>query len=528
MKLLFKPFKILFVFIFSILLIPLIILGLLWRPVSPPDHYKDEAITVENRIMKSIDDFIEEDTDRTPLSFSLNAQAINNEIRNQLIAQMEEANEESDYLIDQNPVLIQGVWVSMKKDTINITMGIHVDTSILIFKSRVLLSFEIVDTEGIVELKLKKLTIGNLPLAWASNFANSLIKRVSGQDIEATIQNELGDLGEFDLKKRTLKVDLRNLANQMEEHKELVVTLIDLIYDNDLLSFGINKANDEFAFGLTLNLNKLEDQTPALEIPNHLKINNEVELELFLKQQIDLDETKLMNTLLSNKPEFRLTSIDINRVLDYFIRTNLEDNLNNELARMEVYENYEFIVNTPYLEILDNYGSVNVPVILRKTGGKEFRSMLKLKTSITTLGNDLILNINSITMGELILDDDFITKVMESFPVDNEFITGTTFVLKDFTQYFDQFGLKFNNITFENTDLVLQYEIEGLNDALADIVNNPLINQDIKDKVDELLNDIDNEETINELIDLINDLSEEERQTLLDELQSALSGLIND
>ncbi len=265
-----------------------------------------------------------------------------------------------------------------------------------------------------------------------------------------------------------------------------------------------------------------------MEIPSHLKINNELELELFLKQQIDLDETKLINTLLSNKPEFRLSSLDINRVLDYFVRTNLEDSLNNEITRMKVYEGYEFIVRMPYLEIDNSIASVNVPIVLFKTGGSEFKTMLKLNATIGVLNEDLVLSVNSLSMGELTLDNEFIAQVMQSFPMENEFISGTTFVLKDFTQHFDQIALEFTNISFDNTDVVLEYKLEGLNNALEDIVNNPLINQDIKDKVEELLTDVNNEETINELLVLIEDLSEAERQILFDELQEAIGGLIND
>lgn len=524
MKLLFKPFKILFILLTIILLIPLIILGLLWRPVNPPSDYNEQAISVQTVISESIDDFLENEEDREPLSLSINAQAINTEIRNQLLQQME-ANEESQYLINQEPVFIQGVWVDMKKDTINITMGVHVDTSILIFKTRLLLSFEIVDTEGVIVLRLKKLTIGNLPLAWSSRFANSIYKRLAGEDLETMIQDQIGTLGEFSLKDRTLKIDLRNLAKEVPEHEELIVIIVDLIYSEDLLSLGINKNNDEFAFGLTVNLDKLEDKTLPLVIPEHLKINNELELELFLKTQIDLDESKLITTLLNNKPEFRLSSLDINRVLDYFVRTNMEETLNNNLAEFNIYQDYEFIVGNPYLEIENNLASVNVPVILSSPTGGSFTTMVKLTASVSVENEDLILEIDSLRMGELTLDNEFINQIMAAFPVENEFITGTKFVLTDFSNYFDQFGLQFKNLTFDNSDLVLEYEVEGLSDALDSITNNPNISPVVLDKIEEVLEDIENEDKINELVDLIESLPEEERETLFNELQAALENL---
>ena len=114
MKLLFKPFKILLGFIISILIIPLIILFLLWRPVTAPT-YEDSEINLESAITESIDDFMETDTEnRKPLNVSLNENTINNEIKKQLLDQLEASETSDEYVLEEGPVLIQGVWVKLK------------------------------------------------------------------------------------------------------------------------------------------------------------------------------------------------------------------------------------------------------------------------------------------------------------------------------------------------------------------------------------------------------------------------------
>lgn len=527
MKLLFKPFKILLGFIISILIIPLIILFLLWRPVTAPT-YEDSEINLESAITESIDDFMETDTEnRKPLNVSLNENTINNEIKKQLLDQLEASETSDEYVLEEGPVLIQGVWVKLKENTIEITLGIHVDTSVLIFKSRVLLAFEIIDTEGVINLKLTKLTVGKLPLAWASGVANWLVKSVMKTDIEKLVQDQLGDIGEFNLKDRTLTIDLRKIMPEENEQSALINTLIDVLYAEELIELGVKETNDEFAVGIFLGLNKLENTKPAISIPINEKINNETELELFLATKINIDETKLIQTLLNTNPEFKLSALDLNIVLDYFVGQSLPIDSNNLIQKLNIYEDYSINLRVPYIEITNGNLGINIPLeLVNEVTTDKFLTTIELSANIEVLNNDLMFNISGVTIGELNIDNELIEQLLTLFPEDVDFISETSFVLKDFGNHFDQVGLTIKDINFENDDLVISYEIEGLNNALEDVLNNPIINADIKDKIETVLDDLENEGNINDLLDAIEDLTEEEKADLFNALENALGNLI--
>lgn len=523
MKLITTPIKILLSIIGILILIPLIVIGLLWRSVSPPDNYHEQTISVENTITESIDTFMEEDGERKPLTLGLNAQIINNEIRSQLIEQSNSYNEE--YVIQEGMVFIQGAWVSMKEDTVDITLGIHVDTPIILFKSRVLLRFEIVDTDGVIELKLKKITIGNLPLAWMSGFANQIFKRVMNQDLESMVQEQIGDYGEFNLKKRTLTIDLRNAAANLEDNKDLAVALVDLIYSEELFELGIKESGAEYRLGIQLGLNELEDKTPRKEVLEPDRINSDPELEIFLKSKLDIDETKLIETMLATNPQFRLTNYDINIVLDYMIRTSLPEAVDSLIQQITLYEGYDVKIYLPYLHIDNSLGEVNLPMELVTDSGDAFMTTIKLKTSINITDDDLILGINSVTIGNLSLNNELIEEFMELMPGSDEMMVGTTFVIEDFTANFDQPGLEFTNLTFEGSDIVLTYNVPVMDDALEEVLNDPNISNDTKDLINDVILDPSNEHSINDLINHIETLDEAERDALFDAISNAIANM---
>lgn len=533
MRLILKPFKLILKIIIGILIIPAIFLAFLYRSVEvPKDDYAAQSVTVESVITDSVDEFLDNDVDRKPLSFTLDSSVANKEIREQILAQFEAtATPGLDYVYEDGRILFQGVWIDFKKDTLTINAGVHIDLNLFKFKTSVLMRFVVVDNDGIIELKLTKFNIGRIPLAWTAQFASQIMKKVTNIDLETMIEEQLGSMAEFDIKARTLKVDLRLLAEQAEENQEMIKMLIDLIYAEKLIDFGIKAHGDKFAIGLYLNLEKIEDRLAALTIDEADKIKTDAELELFLESIIGLDNDGILSTLLTAKPEVRLSELEINQALDYFLSASLGSSNDGIMQQLEIYDGYDVLLLTPYLSLAGDITSLNLPVRFVKYGGKEFMTTLKLGVDISVTGKDLILQIKKLDFGELSIDESYIEEIMNFFAsggdVGGMVINGSKLELKDFADNFENIGLVFNNLKVDNGDLVLEYSLPLVTDALIAIKESLELNlsDDLKDQITDVL-DNPTEESVTDLIASFENLPEAEQQAIFDALMEAFGDLI--
>lgn len=529
MRLIFKPFKIILKILISILIIPAIFLAFLWKPVSvPKDDYSSGVVTIEDTVTNSVDTFLEEEIDRKPLNLTLSSKVVNNELRKQLLDQFNSSTTNLDYVYEDGIVNFQGAWIDYEEDVLNIRAGVHLDLKFMIYKTSVLLKFKVVDTDGIVELKLTKFNLGNIPLAWASSFTAGILKKTVDIDVEQMVADQVGSIGEFNLKERSLKIDLRKIAQKDDTNKEIIEMVINLIYSEDLVDFGINEVDELYQLGLKLNIDQLEDKTPAFILNTLDRIKTPVEFEQYLMATLNIDTTNILTTLLTDKPQFTLTELDLNKVLDYFITESMQLSTEGLLQEMKIYEHYEMKVLMPYIEVDDAETSINIPIRLGKIGGNEFMTTIRLVTDISILDKDLMFDIQSVRFGDLLIEGSYIETIIgllgTSGNLNND---GTKIVFKDFANNFAQYGLSFNAIEVISDELVISYEIAGVTDGLAnidDFLSTPLP-PNVVDDINAVLTDPSDEAAINDLVSSIGDLTPEEQEEILQALQDAFNAL---
>lgn len=507
LKLLFKPIKWL-LGIIIVTLLPFIIVGaLLYKSVTPPE-IENTSLDLKTYLQEQVDLLIDPvNTDKT-LDILINEDIINVEIRNAILEKFESIPTD-DYLYEDENFMFQGAWVEFKEDTINIFAGVHLNARIFTYKTAVQIRFKILsETDGVLTLKLDKFKVGSLSLKWAIKSAPKLISRFLGQDLDGFIDNALSGLATYDASKMELSVDLYSLVDKLQENKEVATLLLDLIYENDLVDIGILEDDEVYKIGVRVNMNKLEDRTPALIVDDEDKFETEEDLQDFLYN-------KALASIVSTNNSIKITQYEMNIILDYIFKQSTGVT-NDFLIRQAVFESYEIIVGIPYITITEDL-FINLPIKFGR-GTDFFETTFKLNAELSIDNKDLLITFNGIVINELNIESEHLDLILSL--VENDTITGRTMRIEGFLESLEETGIEITNITTENGALLFHYEgfsgTEILED-IKDIINNPVL----EEKVDELLDKVANDEEITEedvleLIEIFDTLTEDEIQDILD------------
>ncbi|VEU79603.1 hypothetical protein [Haploplasma axanthum] len=507
MKLLLAPIKILLWIIGIILLLVTILLVLMHKSVKVPDITVSKDL--ETIVIEELDELIDDTNNDKTLNIGISENTANIEIKKQLLKQFT-ASTNPEYLYEDENIKFQGAWIEYKENTINVISGVHINAKIMTYKTSVSLSFEIVNTKSEIVLKLKKINVGNLPLAWLVSMSPNILKTFTGQDLNQMVTNILGDIGTFDIKKRELKVDLYKLADQANENKELLTLLLDVLFENDLVEFGIKDDNGTNKLGLTLDLNKIKNDKAAVVISAVDKINSEIELEIFLRN-------KALQSLISQEESISFSALDLNKVIDYSLANSLALE-NGVLSKQVVYKDYEIIIGVFYIEVKDNEVYLNVPIKIGKDNNY-FKTTIIANVGLEKIDSDLGIEIKNLNIGEINFDNTEISALLTMFATEEMGFDNNKFLLQDFFAKFDQQGITFTTITINNDLIHFNYDFSGLSDVLDNLIGNT-VSPVIAAKATEILGLIqtnsDISTAVDEMIDLIDNLSEEEKNEILD------------
>ncbi|MDY0277204.1 MAG: hypothetical protein RBQ97_03885 [Acholeplasma sp.] len=512
MKLILKLIKFLLITLVSILIIPVTLVVLMYKSVTPPS-YETSTVNLESVIKESVDTFL--DKTEAPFTFNLgvNEELLNIELNKKLEDQFE--SDDEDYVYVEDRVKYQGTWVTFKDDTIDVISGIHFDSSIMTFKTRVLLSFIIDDSSlknGKIVLKLDKINVGNLPLAWLVSMSPGILNTLTGKDINEMVDNAFGDIGELDIKKRELTIDIYRVTYKLDENKELVNLLLTKVLGSELLSLGVDEIDSEYLLNLGIDFTQLK--TTYKDIVLSDKIENENEFKLFLSQ-------KALESLILNNKKIVFNEIEFNQIFDYLLNT-----IEGSLFSGKFYSDYKLDVKKPIV----NLDGENLDIIIPITIGNEtkvFTTGLKASLELIRKENDnsLYLSIKNVVIGEFNFESEEIETIISKFATDKMELVNGEFIIKDFFAKFDQPGIEFKDISVNDGNVEFNYET-NLSDILDTIISEDSIPDVIKDKAQEILdkknnNELDIDEEINDILDLIEGLSEDEKNDLLDKIKNS-------
>ncbi|MFA7055378.1 MAG: hypothetical protein WC134_02505, partial [Acholeplasmataceae bacterium] len=436
-------------FILPILLligIPLALVGAIYKSVDiPVDEFTSGTgqVNFEEMVVEEIDAFL---LDATPTStFNLE---INQETVNQLLlTQFQEMNpnylvdtatdDEKNYVLKEEMYAYQGSWVRFKEgNVIEIESGLHAFVGGFTFKTRLLLSFILeIDTEEIV-LTLDKVTIGNVPLAWAMTAASWIAERVTGQNLEELISEQIEGIGTFDPieRKVTVEVDalLNSFLDENDENKPLIDALLQFIGENELIDIGF----DDEVFAAEIALGKIIDETEPVVLANEDKIIDDAHMQTILTSKAS---TVILSSVTGEDPYIKLDDFTLNRVFEYFMRPNLT--VNGYVTEVDLMENYKAYIYVPYVTMEDDM-IVNIPlqIVDINDPSKVLASIIKIHAIPEISGSDLLFHLKGLDAGELSLSEEHIGLILDVLG-ENELIEGDSIIIRDFDQMMDSTGI---------------------------------------------------------------------------------------
>lgn len=536
-------FKLIVLPILSILAIPLILLALIYKPVTiPTDDFGDvTAISLSEMIQEDVDSFLLSNTSTSTIGLSLAQADANALILNQLRTINENylvdgaTEDEKNYVIKESFFGYQGSWIRFKDDVIEIESGAHVFVSTFTYKTRLLIAFKITaDTEEVV-LKLDKLNIGNLPLAWTFSVASWVTEQVAGQSIKELIDGQLGGLATFDATKREIRMSVDSVVEQMIEEpqqKAMIQSLLAFIAENELLEIGFEDGN----FNVDLALGKTKDNNPTFTLQPADKIINDAHLQSILASRAS---AMIFSTLGGENPTpfIELDAFTLNRMFEFFMREN--QTTPGVLIESPLFEKYTMTAYVPYIT-MDGDFVVNIPLTITDPTDplKLFQTIIKIDAAPEVSGSDLRIVLNELAAGEVTLSSEHIANVLTMLG-DNDIIENGAFVIKDFDQQMDAAGMGIQSVALVNNKLRMyitlndSIPLQDIQDAVQDVLNtisgNPNYPPELNAAIDDLLAAVvdpeaDPEAAVEALMEALDGLTDEQQQELFDDMIAAFEG----
>jgi len=537
-------FKLIVLPILTIVAVPAIFLALAYSDVTIPveDFEGTTAISLSEMINEEFDSFLVSNTSTSKVGISVAQSDANALLKSQFLSINPEYLDENaiddkkNYVVKEDFFGYQGSWIRFKEDVIEIESGAHIFVSDFTYKTSVLVTFKItVDTKEIV-LKLDKLNIGNIPLAWTFSTANWVISQVLGEDndIKTLIDEQLNGLAEFDLSKREIRVSMQSLVDNAfkdnPQDKALVNSLLAFVEENDLLDIGFK---DE-SFGAFVALGKTKDDTDVslYAITGTNRIN-----EAGLQDILTSRGSALIFSLLSSPtptPFIELDQFTLNRMFEYFMRDQQVSE--GVLIETELFEGIRMRALVPYITMDNNAFKVNIPLIILNAQDDSFQTIIKINALPQIDGSDLKIVLNQLSAGEVVLGAEHISNILLMLG-DNDLIKNGAFVIENFDQQMSAAGLSLESVDVVNSKLRLYVSLgendtliaeiqEAIQEALDIISNLDYDNEDLNQAIDDLVGSLldpeaDPEAAVENLLAVMQDLTDEEQQQLYDDLLAA-------
>ncbi|MFA5560325.1 MAG: hypothetical protein WC964_00965 [Acholeplasmataceae bacterium] len=532
-------------FLLKLIFYPLIFIGvllgtiifLLTKSVQIPKEYYEAPVGVNlsDMIKDEVDSFLTEHDENSSLSIGLSQNQIHHLIVEQLRSQNTSYALESttdpnlkNYVIKEDYFGYQGSWTRFKKDTIEIESGAHIFVAGITFKTRLLLVLKVETDLEETNIKLDKVTIGRLPLAWMFGTANKLIKNIAGQDIEGIINEQLQGYGTFDPNTRTLNIKIdeavSNLTENDSQAQSLIKTLIAFVQENELVNIGI----DEDGASVSLALGKISDKTEPFVLDEADKIADDTEMQAILMAKGSTLVVSLLST--NSDPFIQLDAFTLNRFFEFFSRDAQVDGV---LMKTTYLEDYTLEVGIPFVTIVGSEFLIQIPVKMYETDddAKAFQTIIKLQSTPSFVNDDLAFSLDTARAGLITLGSDHIVDIIAVLG-ETEFIVDGKFVIKDFTQTMNQSGMEVKDVVVENGQLKLfvQPNVADFEDlqnviseVLEDLLNTTTLPEEFTDALADLLdNPADPDQAIQAVLDAMENLDDEELEDLFNELESLL------
>lgn len=533
-------FKVIVLPILSIVAIPLITLAILYKSVEIPveDFTSDgDTVVLADMITEEMDAFLENNDSESVITLGVAQKEANLLLKETFLSMNPNylddsaTDDEKNYVLKEDMYGYQGTWVNFDEDIVEIESGIHIFVANFTYKTRLLITFKLeADTEEIV-LTLDKLTIGNLPLAWAFGAADWAVTQITGNDLEETINDQLNGVATFNPTTREIRVEVQTLVDSQfqddPQQAALINSLMAFVDENELFEIGFTDGS----FDASLALGKTKDATPPFELDAADRIMTEADLTAMLESKA----TSLILSTLSTttNPYIEFGELTLNKVLDYMLKDQQVSP--GVLQEVVMFENYVMKAYVPYVSMTDTEFVVNIPLNISSIAEPthQFQTIIKMDATPTISGSDLVITLNELTAGEVSVTNEHLPNIVTLLGDTNLIVDGNI-VIQNFDQQMNQAGMSIESVEVTNSKLrmyvVLSDSIplgdiqDAIEGVLGGISDNPEVPAEVNDAIDDVLNSItdpqgDPEQAVEDFMETFEGLSEEDQQAVYDALQ---------
>lgn len=539
-------FKIIVIPILSIIAIPAIFLALTYKDVAIPveDFQGTGTTTLTDMVVENVDTFLEDNDVDSTVGVSLTQQDANVLLKQSFLSinpnylSDTATDDEKNYVMKEPMYGYQGSWIRFKDDNmIEIESGIHVFIQGFTYKTAILITFQLtVDTEEVV-LKLDKLNIGSLPLAWTFGTANWAVKQITGNDLQDMIDGQLNGLATFNPDTREIRLDVQTLIDQSfsedPQGGALVNALLQFISQNDLLDIGFTDGQ----FHVDLALGKLRDDSTPFMLNPADKIVDDTDLQAILESKASSLVFSTLTT--TDYPFIEFRQFNLSRIFEYFMRDTLAaDGIILQAPFID--DNHQMTAYVPYITMADDIFVVNIPMLIEDliNPANTFPTIIKISATPEIDGSDLRIVLNELNAGEVTLTQEYIGNILTMLG-DNEMIVDGAFVFADFDAQMSQAGMGLQSVAVVGDKLRLYVELnstidlgaiqDAVTDVLTDVANNPGYTPELSTALNDVLDSLtdplaDPQAAVDDLLDVMDTLTDEEQTALYDDLLTAFEG----
>ncbi|NLK12094.1 MAG: hypothetical protein GX312_00675 [Candidatus Phytoplasma sp.] len=533
----FKLIKYIFVFLLILLILPITLLGFMYKNEAPKIENYQEIQSIEESVAISLDDFLKSTT-QDKLVVGVEGDNINATIKemfikmsaenptfnpNYLNPDVEEKDSKYAAKLANNMVGFKGAWLEYNQDTIILKTSADIElASFLVYKTSLRVEITVIEENDIITLTVKKISIGNLSANWIYNLARTGLIKLQNIDLSQMINEKL-PVGHFDAEKRVLTVSRQELYSFLEtagNDDQNMAMLMELIRTIDILNIHIGESK----MGLEIALGKLKAMLELNEDIRHLETQEEVfqvikgQLASILISALSPDADEYVNLDIREK--------ELNEILNYYL--NQETLLEKDLPLGS--KNFKLTMK-PILTKLET-GVMKLSIRFELANQEDDNFIAEIVVNVlpkpsTQNPADLIFEVTSIDIGETNIQTtselwiNLQQILKDALTSDKIVVEENEIILKDFMSEFVQTGTTVEEILVLNGKL--RFKIKPENQATLNEIKN-----EIKDILDIINNDANNEFDIDttapveDILDYVNELDETQKEELYETIANEL------
>lgn len=535
-------FKAIILPILIILSFPLILLGLMYKPMDNPllELDGDNTITLQEDLEASFNAFLASETFDEPVVFALTDEDING----LLVSVFQEMNaaflDTEDYVIREEYFGFSGAWVTFNEGEIELQAKLDIFVPIgdnpFVFQTGVEVVLKPTISLEAITIEVESVSIGNLPILWMFDLAAWGLGLALDIDIDEMINSFLEGFGGFNEEDKSITINIQNLIETQlpinEDAKALVSEMITFVSAASLIE--IDTQDSQIEVSIAMNLLTTDIEPFVLEEDDRIVTSDDFQTlftSLFDPYAIagSMIEASLLGVPFT--PYVDINELMLNQLIDYTIQDMIFE---GSLVSTET-GNYQVEVLAPFMRNL----AIHVPFRITNTLTFDaFTSYVIVGTSYELIESDLHIQLTSVTLGTLELDDTLLNSILDNVPT-NDMISGNAIVISDLDTLFGSAGISLQAIeSYDNYIRVLVTANETLDftvvedlvdDILTTFTENPNIPASVAEATQDVLDAVlagDSEAVqaqVENLIETFETLTEEEQAILAAEIEALIA-----